>query len=94
MCTDDGRQVRKENADLMKLQDEKVYKYLADLCGLDPVVRCSALPQDLPDDGPFAVRVSGIDKTATDDDIRAFFEESSVACQRIEQFEVPKHTAR
>mmetsp|Transcript_63128 Transcript_63128/g.113618 ORF Transcript_63128/g.113618 Transcript_63128/m.113618 type:complete len:817 (-) Transcript_63128:118-2568(-) len=91
---DDSRPMRKENADLLRLQPEKVWKWLANLAGLEVVVRNSTLPPDFPEDGPFAVRVSGIDKTATDEDIKTYFDERDVKVEKVEQFEVPRHTAR
>eukprot|EP00931_Biecheleriopsis_adriatica_P067822 TRINITY_DN41890_c0_g1_i1.p1 TRINITY_DN41890_c0_g1~~TRINITY_DN41890_c0_g1_i1.p1 ORF type:complete len:817 (-),score=193.94 TRINITY_DN41890_c0_g1_i1:58-2298(-) len=91
---DDSRQLRKENADIFKQQPEKVWKWLAEICGLDPVQRSSALPSDFPEDGPFAVRMSGIDKTATDEDIQNYFEERDAKVKAVEQFDVPRHTAR
>ena len=96
------------------------------------VTRNSGLPEDFPEDsyrswspdqlqdGPFSVRMSGIDKTATDEaptlgcdallvaeDIEKYFEErrglgsyvrpgprGDVKVKSVEQFDVPRHTAR
>merc|ERR1719323_2932731 len=57
-------------------------------------MRMSLLPVDFPEDGPFAVRMSGIDKMATDDDISKYFDDNDVEVLKVEQFEVPRHTAR
>lgn len=94
ILADDVRQLRKENSDLIRSQPEKVWQWLADILGVEAVQRNSALPSDFPEDGPFAVRMSGIDKTATDEDIKAYFEEREVEVKCVEQFEVPRHTAR
>eukprot|EP00429_Kryptoperidinium_foliaceum_P052443 CAMPEP_0176078880 /NCGR_PEP_ID=MMETSP0120_2-20121206/39449_1 /TAXON_ID=160619 /ORGANISM="Kryptoperidinium foliaceum, Strain CCMP 1326" /LENGTH=539 /DNA_ID=CAMNT_0017412631 /DNA_START=29 /DNA_END=1644 /DNA_ORIENTATION=- len=91
---DDGRQLRKENVDLFRQQPDRVWQYFAKLAGLDPLVKKSQLLAELPSDGPFAVRMSGIDKTATDEDIAGFFQESNIAVKKVEQFDVPRHTAR
>eukprot|EP00913_Durusdinium_trenchii_P022231 g20890.t1 len=84
----------KENGDLLRSQPEKVWKWLAERAGLDMVQRNSGLPADFPEDGPFSVRMSSIDKTATDEDIEKYFEERDVKVKSVEQFDVPKHTAR
>eukprot|EP00933_Yihiella_yeosuensis_P044644 TRINITY_DN39902_c0_g1_i1.p1 TRINITY_DN39902_c0_g1~~TRINITY_DN39902_c0_g1_i1.p1 ORF type:complete len:802 (-),score=214.90 TRINITY_DN39902_c0_g1_i1:294-2699(-) len=94
IIADDSRQLRKENAETLRMQPEKVWRWLADIAGLEAVVRESAVPADLPEDGPFSVRMSGIDKTATDDDIRDYFATRDVMPKSVEQFEVPRHTAR
>lgn len=94
LLAEDTRQLRKENGDLLRSQPEKVWKWLADRAGLDMVQRNSGLPDDFPEDGPFSVRMSGIDKTASDDDIEKYFEERDVKVKSVEQFDVPRHTAR
>eukprot|EP00439_Symbiodinium_sp_Y106_P042904 s5962_g5.t1 len=91
---DDTRQLRKENGDLLRSQPEKLWKWLAERTGLAMVQRSSGLPEDFPEDGPFSVRMSGIDKTATDEDIEKYFEERDVKVKSVEQFDVPRHTAR
>jgi len=91
---DDQKQLRKENADLIRQKPEKIWTYFANLLGVEPLERSSLLPADFPLEGPFAVRMSGIDKTASDDDIKSFFTDESVQVVKAEQFEVPKHTAR
>jgi len=93
VLADDNRgSLRKENADLLKSRPRKVWHWLASLLGVDPPTRPSNIPADFPMDGPFAVRMSGIDKTATDKDITEFFEELTV--KAVRQFDYPKHTAR
>jgi len=94
LMADDTRQLRKENGDLLRSQPEKVWKWLAERTGVEMVQRNSALPEDFPEDGPFSVRMSGIDKTATDEDIEKYFEERDVKVKSVEQFDVPRHTAR
>jgi len=94
LADDARRELRKENADFLKLQPEKVWKWFADISGKDMVHRSSSLPDDFPEDGPFAVRMSGIDKTATDEDIETYFSEREVKVKSVEQFDVPRHTAR
>lgn len=91
---DDGRQFRKENAELFKQMPEKIWNYLADLAGLEHVQQASVLPSDFPTDGPFSVRMSGIDKHAVDQDISTYFEENDVKVKKVEQFDIPRHTAR
>eukprot|EP00928_Gymnodinium_smaydae_P071012 TRINITY_DN5470_c0_g1_i2.p1 TRINITY_DN5470_c0_g1~~TRINITY_DN5470_c0_g1_i2.p1 ORF type:complete len:732 (+),score=183.10 TRINITY_DN5470_c0_g1_i2:73-2268(+) len=90
----DPKPLRKENADLFKQPAPKLWQFLGDLAGLDPVQRTSVLPTDFPEDGPFSVRMSSIDKTATDADVRNFFEEDGIKVKKVEQFDVPRHTAR
>lgn len=94
LTADDGRQLRKENAELFRQQPEKLWQYFAELVGLDSLQRASQLPSNFPENGPFSVRMSGIDKTATDEDITLYFEENSVTVKSVEQFDVPRHTAR
>jgi len=94
IVADDGRQLRKDSTDFFRQQPEKLWRYFADLMGIDPLQRTSALPADFPEDGPFSVRMSGIDKTATDDDVKSHFEDNSIIVKGVEQFDVPKHTAR
>lgn len=94
LMADDTRQLRKENGDLLRSQPEKLWKWLAERTGLAMVQRSSGLPEDFPEDGPFSVRMSGIDKTATDEDIEKYFEERDVKVKSVEQFDVPRHTAR
>jgi 8-oxo-dGTP pyrophosphatase MutT (NUDIX family) len=94
IVADDGRQLRKDNTDLFRQQPEKLWRYFADLMGIDPLQRTSALPADFPEDGPFSVRMSSIDKTATDEDITSYFEDNSITVKGVEQFDVPRHTAR
>jgi len=91
---DDTRQLRKENAELFRQQPEKVWRWLSELVGLEYVVRSFFLPADFPEDGPFQVRMCGIDKTATDQDIQDYFTERDVTVKKVEQFDVPRHTAR
>jgi len=38
--------------------------------------------------------MSSIDKTATDEDISTYFEDNSITVKGVEQFDVPRHTAR
>lgn len=94
LMADDTRQLRKENGDLLRSQPEKLWKWLAERTGLAMVQRSSGLPEEFPEDGPFSVRMSGIDKTATDEDIEKYFEEGDVKVKSVEQFDVPRHTAR
>jgi len=55
----------------------------------------SALPANFGgEDAAVAVRMSGIDKTATDTDIVEFFAEVQVKTTGVRQFDVPKHNAR
>jgi len=91
---DDSRPLRKESADLFKQRPEALWQYFADLLGVDPPAKESCLPADFGEDQPMAVRLSGIDKTATDQDIIDFFDEVQVTVTNVRQFEVPKHTAR
>jgi len=90
----ENRQVRKEFADLLKQRPEKVWEWFASLLGVDPPARQATITSTLSPDGPFAVRMTGIDKTATDEDVAQFFEEADIKCRAVEQHEVPKHTAR
>jgi len=94
LSADDGRVLRRESAELFKLRPERLWAFFADLLGVEPPERTSLLPADFNEDGPFAVRVSGIDKTAQDDDIADFFTEVQVNVTAVRQFDVPKHTAR
>eukprot|EP00929_Paragymnodinium_shiwhaense_P025883 TRINITY_DN15547_c0_g1_i3.p1 TRINITY_DN15547_c0_g1~~TRINITY_DN15547_c0_g1_i3.p1 ORF type:complete len:624 (+),score=140.08 TRINITY_DN15547_c0_g1_i3:119-1990(+) len=94
LSADDNRPVRRENADLFKTRPDKIWKFFAGLLGVPVPDKESAIPSDFPEDGPWAVRVSGIDKTASDDDIIQFFAEADVNAVEVRQFEVPKHTAR
>lgn len=88
-------QVRRESADLFKQRPEKLWKFFADLLGIAMPVRAPMLPTNYPTDGPFAVRMSKIDKTATDEDIADFFEAGGeITVKSVKQFDQPKHTAR
>mmetsp|Transcript_19019 Transcript_19019/g.44370 ORF Transcript_19019/g.44370 Transcript_19019/m.44370 type:complete len:698 (+) Transcript_19019:86-2179(+) len=90
----ENRQVRKEVSDLLKQRPEKVWDWFSKLLGVEPPVRQATLTCTVNPDGPFAVRMSGIDKTATDEDVMQFFEEAEIKCKGVEQHEIPKHTAR
>mmetsp|Transcript_38882 Transcript_38882/g.91549 ORF Transcript_38882/g.91549 Transcript_38882/m.91549 type:complete len:670 (+) Transcript_38882:112-2121(+) len=90
----EGRQVRKEISEFLKHRPEKVWDWFAAHLGVEPPARQPTLASSLNPDGPFAVRVSGIDKTATDDDVAQFFEEADIKTKSVEQHEIPKHTAR
>lgn len=96
LWSEDTRVVRKENVELFKQQPDKIWQFFAKLLGCEmPEKAQFQLPSDFNHDGPFAVRMTGIDKTATDLDIAEFFEAGEVIkTSLIKQFEIPKHTAR
>lgn len=94
VVADDSKQMRKENAELLRQQPDRVWQFFAQLAGLEPVVKKSQLLAGLPSDGPFSVRMSGIDKTATDEDITGYFQEVNITVKKVEQFDIPRHTAR
>jgi len=81
--------------DLMKPQPERVWQWLASLLGCEAPERAPMLPADFDSAAPLAVRMSGIDKQATDEDIKEFFESGGIIRTTVvKQFENPKHTAR
>eukprot|EP00927_Polykrikos_kofoidii_P039014 TRINITY_DN33454_c0_g1_i1.p1 TRINITY_DN33454_c0_g1~~TRINITY_DN33454_c0_g1_i1.p1 ORF type:complete len:787 (+),score=197.12 TRINITY_DN33454_c0_g1_i1:104-2464(+) len=90
----DNRPLRRETAELFKQRPEKIWGYFAALLGVQAPGRQSALPQDYPEDGPLAIRMSGIDKSAQDSDIVDFFAEVQVTAVSVRQYDVPRHTAR
>jgi len=94
LYSEDNRQLRKENSDLMKQRPQRVWAHWARLLGVEAPERASLLPADFPPEGPFAVRMSGIDKMASDEHIAEFFEASAIKTKLVKQFDVPKHTAR
>lgn len=96
MTADDANrpQLRKENVHLLQSRPERIWAFLSRLLGVDPPERVRQLPADFNAEGPFAVRVSGIDKTATDENIVDFFEEAEIKVKSVKQFPIPKHTAR
>jgi len=95
LWSDDNRQLRRDNVELMKPQPEKVWQWLASLLGCAAPERAPMLPADFDSAAPLAVRMSGIDKQATDEDIKEFFESGGIIrTTLVKQFENPKHTAR
>jgi len=92
----DERNIRKENADVLKTMPDLLWRGMfAPLLGKTEEDLLDWLGKDLPREPPFAVHVSGIDKTANDDDLKDFFENAGPHCEvkRVEQMEQPKHTA-
>lgn len=95
LWADDNRQLRRENVDIFKSQPEKIWQWFCDLLGCEMPERAPMLPTDFNADGPFAVRMSGIDKTASNEDIAEFFEAGgSIKTTLVKQFDIPKHTAK
>lgn len=95
LWSDDSRQVRKENAEFLKSQPDKIWRFFAALLGREMPEKATMLPADFDTNGPFAVRMSGIDKTAQNSDIEEFFESGGVIkTTLVKQFDNPKHTAR
>jgi len=95
LWSDDNRAIRRENVEMFKAVPIKIWKFFSNLLGVPVPEFAAKLPSDFPSDGPLAVRVSGIDKTATNEDIVEFFESGGeIKTTLIKQFEVPKHTAR
>lgn len=88
-------QVRREAAELFKQRPDKIWKFFADILGIAMPTRAPVLPTNFNTDGPFAVRMSRIDKTAQDDDIAKFFEAGGeITVKSVQQFDQPKHTAK
>jgi len=95
LWSDDSRQVRKENAEFLKSQPDKIWRFFAQLLGRDMPEKATMLPANFDTNGPFAVRISGIDKTAQNSDVEEFFESGGIIkTTLVKQFDVPKHTAR
>jgi len=92
LSADDGRPVRREHSDLLRQRPAKVWNFLGSLVGRDPPLADANMA--LSEEGPWIARVSGIDKQATDDDLINHFIEKGATVKTVEQFEVPKHTAR
>lgn len=73
LAAEDSRPVRRETIEVLKQRPKKLWDYFAGLLGVEPPEPVSMLPPDFPVDGHCAVRMSGIDKTASDDHIFEFF---------------------
>jgi len=92
----DERNIRKENADVLRTMPDLLWRGMfGPLLGKTEADLLDLLGRDLPREPPYAVHVSGIDKTAGDDDLKDFFENAGPHCEvvRVEQMEQPKHTA-